>query len=102
MNIPLEVLIGYGGSAITVIGGWFAVKYGLDRANEKIAEGNRQVEALWKWKDEHERDSNSIRESLNKDISRLEGSHLVQTEQFKQIMAMLEDIKERLGDLEKK
>lgn len=102
MIVPLEVLIGYGGTAVTIIAGWFGMKYGLDRANEKIIESNRQIEALWKWKDDHEKDSNGIREHLNKDISRLEGAQMVQTEQFKQIMQMLEDIKERLGELENK
>jgi predicted nuclease with TOPRIM domain len=102
MTVELEVLVGYAGTVITIVAGWFGMKYGLDRANEKILEGSRQIEALWSWKDEHEKDSNGIREHLNKDISRLEGAQMVQTEQFKQIMQILEDIKERMGELENK
>lgn len=104
MNIPLEVLIGYGGTAVTIIGGWFAMKFGLDRANEKIQEVNRQVEALWKWKEKHEEEATNMRERFNKDISKLEGAALVATEQFRQILVMLQEIKERqrLEDLEKR
>ena len=102
MNIPLEVLIGYGGTAVTIIGGWFAMKFGLDRANEKIQEANRQIEALWKWKEDHAHDSNEMRERFNKDISKLEGAALVANQQFNQIMSMLQDIKERIEELEKK
>lgn len=98
MNIPLEVLVGYAGSAVTVIGGWFAVKFGLERAGEKISEANRQIEALWKWKDEHDREAAGMREKFNKDLSKLEGSQLVQTEQYKQILQLLEQLRDEFKD----
>lgn len=113
MNVPLEVLIGYGGTAVTVIGGWFAMRFGLDRANEKIKdfkedadkkhiEYQRQIDALWGWKDEHDKEAAEIREKLNASISELKGANLVHTEQFKQVLAMLQDIKDRLEEFEKR
>lgn len=99
MNIPLEVLIGYGGTAITVIGGWFAMKFGLERVGEKVGEANRQIEALWKWKDEHDREAAGMREKFNKDLSRLEGSQLVQTEQYKNILQLLEKLRDEIRDI---
>lgn len=100
MTIETENIIWALGSLITILGGWFGFRYGLDRANEKITENIRQLEALWKWVNTHEKEANEMRERFNKDISRLEGANLVQTEQFKQILNLLEDIKERLNYLE--
>lgn len=99
MTIPLEVLIGYGGTAITVIGGWFAMKFGLERVSEKVLESNRQIEALWKWKDEHDREAAGMREKFNKDLSRLEGAQLVQTEQYKNILQLLEQLRDEIRDI---
>lgn len=99
MNIPLEVLIGYGGTAITVVGGWFAMKFGLERVGEKVIESNRQIEALWKWKDEHDREATGMREKFNKDLSRLEGAQLVQTEQYKNILQLLEQLRDEIRDI---
>lgn len=98
MNIPGEVLIGYGGTAVTIIGGWFAMKFGLERAGEKISEANRQIEALWKWKDEHDREATEMREKFNKELSKLEGSQLVQTEQYKQILQLLEQLRDEFQE----
>ena len=102
MNIPLEVLIGYGGTAVTIIGGWFAMKFGLEGVNEKVAESHRKMEALWKWKDEHDREANTMREKFNKDISRLEGGHMVQTEQYKQILQLLEELRDEFKEFREK
>lgn len=100
MIVETSHLIWGVGTLVTILGGWFGFKYGLDRVNEKITEDKRQIEALWKWINQHEKEANEMRERFNKDISRLEGANLVQTEQFKQILNLLEDIKERLSDLE--
>lgn len=100
MIVETSHLIWGVGTLVTILGGWFGFKYGLDRVNEKITEDKRQIEALWKWINQHEKEANEMRERFNKDISRLEGANLVQTEQFKQILNLLEDIKERLNDLE--
>lgn len=102
MELPLDHIIGYGGGILGIVAGWFGMKYGLDRANEKIGENTRQIEAVWTWKDTHDKESNIMREKFNRDISELRASHLVATEQFKQIISILEDIKERLGELEDK
>lgn len=102
MDLPLDHVVGYGTCVVGIVASWFGMKYGLDRANEKIGENVRQIEAIWKWKDDHDKESNLIREKFNRDISELRASHLVATEQFKQIISILEDIKERLGELEDK
>lgn len=74
----------------------------IDRLEDEKSEAKRQIEAIWDWKDEHEKNANDMREKYNRELSRLEGANLVVNEQFKQIMNILEDIKERISELEKK
>lgn len=102
MEITLPVILGYAGTIFTAIGGWFTMKFTIERANEKIIELQRQVNAQWKSLNDHEKDSAEIRERFNKDISRLEGSQLVHTEQFKQILSILEEIKKRMDSIERR
>ena len=78
------------------------MKFGLERVNEKVAEGTRQMEALWKWKDDHDKEAAGMREKFNKDISRLEGSHMVQTEQYKQILQLLEELRDEFKQFKDK
>ena len=94
MNINLEIILGYAAAAIGVLGGWFAMKFGLDRANEKIQESTRQMEAFWKWKESHEKENSSSNETINRDIARLEGTQLVQTEQYRQIISLLKELRD--------
>lgn len=86
----------------TVVGGWFTYKNKVDNLHDRDTEQGRQIEAIWKWKEQHDKDSHQWRSEFQKEISKLEGGILVSTEQFKQILGMLEDIKERLITLEKK
>lgn len=102
MNIPVEVLIGYGGSAVTIIGGWFAMKYGQDRANEKIVELERQNNASWAWKEKHEAEAASLREKFNNELAGLKAGNLVINKQYEHIIDTLNDIKDRISSLEKK
>lgn len=100
-------------NTVTIVGLWFKMQNRIERLEEKkvedqrsidrdCAEMKRQIEAIWDWKDEHEKNANDIREKYNRELSRLEGANLVVNEQFKQIMNILEDIKERISELEKK
>lgn len=103
---------------LAVIGG--AVGYGrLNRNVETNSERltsleddkaeSKDVENAWgalkqmrDWKDVHEREEGIHREQFNKEISELKGSLLVSGEQFKQILAFLQDLKERMIKLENK
>lgn len=89
-------------NTVTVAGLWFKMQNRIDRLEDEKVEAKRQIEAIWDWKDEHEKNANDIREKYNRELSRLEGANLVVNEQFKQIMNILEDIKERISELEKK
>lgn len=104
MSIGIEELLPSGAGLITTIIalsiGWNKIQNKSERLEEKDAEQGRQIEAIWKWKDAHEKEAIISREGLNRDISRLEGANLVVNEQFKQIMSILQDIKERIERLE--
>lgn len=89
-------------NTIAIVGLWFKMQNKIDRLEDEKIEAKRQIEAIWDWKDEHEKNANDIREKYNRELSRLEGANLVVNEQFKQIMNILEDIKERISELEKK
>lgn len=82
------------------IGMWFKFQNKVERLEEDKIEIRRQNDALWKWKDSHEREVSESRERVQKELSRLEGMNLVVSEQFKQIMSYLQDIKERVVQLE--
>lgn len=60
----------------------------------------KAIDDIWRWKSSHEKDSFATRETLQKELARLEGHNMVTNEQFKQIMAMLTDIKIRMEKLE--
>lgn len=113
MNFSVNEIVTWVAMAVGLIGVWFRNQYKIERLEEKHKEvldrikehGDedlRQLTALWKWKDEHEKDSNSIREEFNRGLSELRGGTMVINEQFKQIMAFLQDLKERMIKLEGK
>jgi hypothetical protein len=102
LDISPSQIITYSSIFVGIAGGWFGIKFGLDRANEKITENQRQIDALWKWKDEHEKDATRNREEFHSEISQLKGAHLVADQILKQIVQLLEEIKQRIGVLEKK
>ena len=100
MNLSIEQIATWFGMLLGLAGVWFRTQFKIERLTEKNDEQVRQVEALWKWKDIHEKESTSFREVFNRELSELRGSVLVTNEQFKQIMGMLIDIKDRLARLE--
>lgn len=85
---------------VSLVGMWFRFQNKIERLTDDQDEFKRQIAAFWRWKDEHEKWAASQKESMMKDIARLDASHLVVNEQFKQIMAMLQEIKERIDRLE--
>lgn len=120
MNYQLVITVG---GIIASIGGAYAViQWRLDRQekddekleahmNKKIdqhiaddekveAEMKRNVEAVWRWKDEHERDAANMREKYQNQIAEIRGGQMVVSEQFRQIMNDLREIKDRLGKIE--
>lgn len=112
MNFELKDIVTWGGTIGGLLGVWFRNQYKIERLEERAIEQTeaifrtdkeyiRQVEALWKWKDQHERDALDTREKLNKDISELNGKNLVLTEKFTQIMTALIEIKAELIELKK-
>ena len=106
MNIPLEQIGLSGGTIISALAGivamWFKFQNKVDNLVDKDAEQGKKIEDIIKWSHEHEKEASGYRDAFNKELSKLEGASLVINEQFKQIMAMLEDIKERMGKLEEK
>lgn len=102
------------GGFVIVVGGlvWnFAFTQGRDKQveenlNRKIdehiaddgkveAELKRNMEAVWKWKDEHERDAANMREKYQTQISEVKGAQMVVGEQFKQVLSVLNEIKDQ-------
>jgi len=106
MSIPIEDFIPSGAgllaTVIGLVGMWFKFQNKVENLEREDSEQGRQLEAIWKWKDTHEKEAAQAREVFNKDISKLEGANLVTTEQFKQILHMLEEIKEKIKKLETK
>ena len=95
------------------ITGWFTLKFQVERLKERDVDQQNLIEerhneqrikidAIVKWSHDHEREAYEQRDKFNKEISRLEGSLLVTTEQFKQVLNRLEEIIERLSRLERK
>ncbi len=101
-DITVSQLITWGVMLFGAVGAWFTYKNKVDNLQDKDIEQGRQIDAMWKWKESHDKESNQIRSEFQRELSRLEGSLLVNVEQFKQILGMLEDIKERLITLEKR
>lgn len=113
----LEQLISSGAGLLFTIAGligvWYkfqnkvenleeARKSDIEKTKDERIEFRRQIEAVWKWKDEHQKEYSSLREDLQAEIAEIRGSTLVINEQFKQILEMLKEIKERLTKLETK
>lgn len=97
---------------MSVVAGWFGFKYGIDRLNEKFtehkkddddnhSEAKRQLEAIWKWKDEHEKESTKTREHFYTAIAEVKSANLVTETKFLQVLKILEDIKLDIADLKK-
>ena len=105
MNLPIEQFIPSGAGLLATLAGlagvWFKVQNKVDNLERKDLEQGRQIEALWKWKDDNEKDASKAREEFSKELFKLEGAHMVTTEQFKQIMQILNEIKDRLSILER-
>lgn len=117
MNIPIEQFLTSGAgiisTAIGLITMWNKFQNKLDnleqdriedlaRMNEERQEHRRQMEAMWVWKDGHERSASEQRERYNREIAMLEGKHMAGDERHSQVMSRLDDILSRLSALEKK
>lgn len=89
----------FGGVAI--IGTWFKFQNKVENLEHEDQEQIRQITALWSWKDKHEDDHIKHREEVNREMFLLKGANISITEQLKQIILMLTEIKERLAYLEK-
>lgn len=106
MNIPVEQFIPTGAGLLATIVGlmgvWFKFQEKVERLEEDKQETRRQIDAFWKWKDEHEKTAMELREKFNREIAALNASMMVTSEQFKQIVSILNEIKDRIQELEKK
>lgn len=102
--IEPDILVGWALTGAAVIGHVFVADYRIkrnERDTEKALESvSNNIKDFWAWKQSHEKDSSDTREKLLGQISEVKGSQLVQTEQFKQILSALEEIKDRLTNLE--
>jgi len=87
---------------VSIIVIWQKMQNKVETLEAKDAEQGRQLFLLWAWKDTHEKEASENRLQLQKEMAKLEGAILVTNEQFKHIISMFEEIKERLSVLEKK
>lgn len=69
-------------------------------ANYKNNQNARDIASLWKWKSTHEKDAVEIRERIQAQISEIKGGQLVVDEKLSQIIAILQEIKDRLTEVE--
>lgn len=112
IEIDSKDLITWASTAIGLLSIWFRFQYKVERLTERdteqdeyidehIKEDERQHEAFWRWKEASEKESGITRERLFREISDIRATILVSTEQFKQILIYLEEIKVRIASLEK-
>lgn len=69
-------------------------------ANYKNNQNAKDIVSLWKWKSVHEKDAVEIREKIQAKISEIKGAQLVVDEKLSQIIAILQEIKIRLTEVE--
>lgn len=111
LDITPSQILQFGVYAIAIAGVWFRSQFKIERMEERFAEHvaeddkrhaelERQKDALWAWIDGHEKDSSKTRELFQKEISEIRGEQKVNIEQFKQVLGLLTEIKERLTRLE--
>lgn len=91
--IDPEVIVGWACTGAIIIG-HAAV------ANYKNNQNARDIASLWKWKSTHERDSVEIREKIQTQIFEIKGAQRVVDEKLSQIIAILQEIKDRLTEVE--
>jgi len=103
MNIPVEGFLS-SGPGILAMGGlvsmWFKNQNHQEILAKEASELKRQQDAIWKWKEAHEKDSYEMREKFNKEIATISGALEVNKEQFRQIIDRLQEIKERMDNFE--
>lgn len=104
MNIPLEQIGISGGTilsgvvAITTL--WFKIQNKVENLERKDIEQEHKIDGINKWTHDHEKEAATSRENFSKELFELKGAQMVVGEQFKQIMSVLQDIKERMEKLE--
>jgi len=105
MNIPIESYIPSGAGLLATIiglaGMWTKFQGKVERLEEDRTENRRQIDAFWRWKEEHEKLDIDTRENLTRDIARLDAGGLVVNEQLKNIVAILNEIKLQISDFRK-
>jgi len=93
--IPIETLAGWGGTAVIVIGHIAVSQY---KNNQNFT----QLEKLWTWKDNHEKDVSEKRFELQKQIGALEGKVAIHDGNYLQILSILSEIKTEIKELRNK
>lgn len=93
--IPIETLAGWIGTGVVIIGHASIAQYRLNQASS-------QLEKLWDWKDEHERDVAKFRLELQKQFGSLEGKVAIHDGNYAQIISILSEIKQEIKELRQK
>ena len=105
MNIPIEQFVPTGASLIATISGlvgmWFKFMNKVERPEEEKGEMKRQINAFWHWKDDYEKVASSNREKIYHDIARLDAAGLVVNEQLKNIVLILQEIKNEISEFKR-
>lgn len=106
MNLPIEQFIPSGagliGTIVGLAGMWFKFQNKVDNLERRDEEQGRQIQNIIDWSHNYEEKAAARRDDINKELAKLEGANLVVNEQFKQIVNMLQEIKERITVLEEK
>jgi len=99
-------------SIVGFIGVWYRNQFKIERLEEKHSEQHqekekehreihRQIDAFWRWKDDHVKEDTIKHENANREIGEIRGSLRVTNEQYGHILAVLNELKDRLTSLEK-
>jgi hypothetical protein len=103
VNVDPERLITWLIFISGIMGVWYRNEYRVTRLDEKYAdlkewleealsEHKRQVAAIWKWKEDHEKDASNMRLELQKQIGKVESGISLHDNQYQQILNQIESM----------
>src|ERR1700686_58300 len=93
MSIPIETLVGWGGTLAVIAG-----KHAVD--SYRTSRSEKEIEEIWKWKNIYEKEATNFRTEVQVQISELKGNGLVINEKLASILMKLQEILDRIIALE--
>ena len=116
MNLPIESFIPSGSGLlvqiILLVGAWFKFQNKVERLEEDKGKDEKKLDAAFKRidenreecrriYDEHQKDAAANREKINQEIAKLDAANMVTTEQLKNILSVLTEIKHEIAEFRK-